>query len=106
MEKILLKLAQKPGEYALGCTFVSHKEWDNRDSYDKKERKDKFNNAEHHAFTIKDIVLDDEGNIEEIILINPWYTSSEIHKTPDEFLDQVGYLSVVSEDDNYDEIMD
>lgn len=106
MEKILSKLAQNTGKYALGCTFVSHKKWDNKESYDKAEKNKRYNNTNNHAFTVKEIKLDENGNLKEVILINPWDSAREIHKTADEFLDQVGFLSVVSEDDNYEEFMD
>lgn len=77
MDKALEKIYDNPGDYAVYCSFI-----DNKD--------DMYNN---HAYTIKKIGIDLDGN-KSAILINPWDSSEEIVIPYDKFRANLKYLAV------------
>ncbi len=55
-----------------------------------------------HAYTIKDIKLDKDDNIEEVLLINPTASQIVAHYSLDELTEKLLSIAVTNESDNYD----
>lgn len=83
MDKVLDKIFDNPGDYAIYCSFIEN----NDDMY------------KNHAYTLKKIGIDLDGN-KSAILINPWDSSQEIEIPYEKFRTNLKYLAV-SEDPDY-----
>lgn len=95
-------LAKNPNN-AMLMSFKPYKSWDNKKKYKDVDRNNTFEFQTNHSYQLKEIITDSNGEVVDIILINPWDPGIEIHKNLNEFLDQVNSISIINENDNYDE---
>ena len=102
--KFMQNLAKKIKNCSVTCSFKNSKEWENKNNYKRAEKNNNFNHQNRPAYTVEDIVIDANGNITDILLINPWQPNNVIHKSLDEFIDQLEEICVTNEQDNYEDL--
>ena len=84
--------------------FYNKENWNNQEDYKNLNDQETFDHQIKHSYQLEKIITDSDGEITDIILINPWNPEVEIHKSLKEFLDQISNITVVNETDNYDEV--
>ena len=75
-ESVLKKMAQEPGKYAVTCGSTFNL-----------ETKEPL--GESHAYSVKSVYLDSDGEIEYIEVVNPWDNKHVFKISFDEFLEMV-----------------
>ena len=105
MRDIIMKISNE-NDAAITCSLRPAEDWSNGESYSSAYKENFFDNIEGHEYSIKEIKTDTSGNITDIILSNPWDSERVIHKSLDEFLDQVAGIAIVNESDNYEHIIE
>ena len=99
-----LKILSQSNNYAMLVNFYNKENWNNQEDYINLNDQDTFDHQIKHSYQLEKIITDSDGEITDIILINPWNPEVEIHKSLKEFLDQISNITVVNETDNYDEV--
>lgn len=99
-----LKILSQSNNYAMLVNFYNKENWNNQEDYKNLNDQETFDHQIKHSYQLEKIITDSDGEITDIILINPWNPEVEIHKSLKEFLDQISNITVVNETDNYDEV--
>lgn len=98
--KFLNTLAQQE-DNVIACSFKKSRFWDNSEQYKHNGSRNDFTSQTDHAYSIEELITDENGNVTEVILNNPWASDILIHKSINEFLDQVATISVTNREDVY-----
>lgn len=102
LQNILKNIIENKDDYAINVIYKSPDEWNNQE-LEKKDGENLFANIEHHIFALTELEILDDGNM-ILTLENPGATCVTIKKTLEEFLTQVAQVSIVSKNDEYDNL--